>query len=115
MEQHPLSNDLVFSQKDGSPLNRMVETRAWKKALKVAGLPQDYVPHSARHTAATALAQLGMSDKVREGLWGIRSQFLTVCIRIRLSVIYSMPLPAWRSCFREVRFCRLVCNRVWEV
>lgn len=70
MEQHPLSNDLVFSQKDGSPLNRMVETRAWKKALKVAGLPQDYVPHSARHTAATALAQLGMSDKVREGVMG---------------------------------------------
>lgn len=30
----------------------------------------DFVPHSARHTAATAMAQLGMSDKVRESIMG---------------------------------------------
>lgn len=70
MREHELSHGLVFSQKNGLPLNRMIETRAWKNALKVAGLPVDYVPHSARHTAATALARLGMSDKVREQVMG---------------------------------------------
>lgn len=70
MRSNPLSHGLVFSQEDGAPLNRMVETRAWRKALGAAGLPVDYVPHSARHTAATALAQLGMSDKVREQVMG---------------------------------------------
>ena len=64
------SDDLVFVQADGTPLNRMIETRAWKKALNRVGLPDDYVPHSARHTAATAMAQLGMSDKVRESIMG---------------------------------------------
>ena len=51
-------------------MNRMIETRAWKKALQRVGLPGDFVPHSARHTAATAMAQLGMSDKVRESIMG---------------------------------------------
>lgn len=63
-------DDLVFVQEDGAPLNRMIETRAWKKALQRVGLPGDFVPHSARHTAATAMAQLGMSDKVRESIMG---------------------------------------------
>ena len=64
------ADDLVFVQEDGAPLNRMIETRAWKKALQRVGLPGDFVPHSARHTAATAMAQLGMSDKVRESIMG---------------------------------------------
>ncbi len=64
------SDDLVFVQAVGTPLNRMIETRAWKKALNRVGLPDDYVPHSARHTAATAMAQLGMSDRVRESIMG---------------------------------------------
>ena len=63
-------DDLVFVQEDGAPLNRMIETRAWKNALQRVGLPGDFVPHSARHTAATAMAQLGMSDKVRESIMG---------------------------------------------
>ena len=70
MGAHALSHGLVFSQADGSPLNRMIETRAWKAALERAELPNDFVPHSARHTAATALARLGMSDKVRESVMG---------------------------------------------
>ena len=64
-------DDLVFVQEDGAPLNRMIETRAWKKALQRVGLPGDFVPHSARHTAATAMAQLGMSDKFASPSWGI--------------------------------------------
>lgn len=32
-------DDLVFVQEDGAPLNRMIETRAWKKALQRVGLP----------------------------------------------------------------------------
>ncbi len=60
----------VSSKEDGAPLNRMIETRAWKKALQRVGLPGDFVPDSARHTAATAMAQLGMSDKVRESIMG---------------------------------------------
>ena len=36
-------DDLVFVQEDGAPLNRMIETRAWKKALQRVGLPGDFV------------------------------------------------------------------------
>lgn len=73
-------DELIFVQENGKPLRRMIETRAWKKALLRVGLPDDYVPHSARHTTATVMARLGMSDKVRETIMGHSSIDVTNAI-----------------------------------
>lgn len=65
------TDDLVFVGNDGKHLRRQAdEEPAWKRALANAGLPDIYVPHSARHTAATAMMHLGLNDAVRKSIMG---------------------------------------------
>lgn len=60
---------LLFVSSRGNALGREAVAYPWRKALERAGLP--YVkPHSARHTAATMLAALGVSDATRTAIIG---------------------------------------------
>lgn len=62
---------LIFVGKDGKHLRRQAdEEPRFELALKNAGISGHFVPHSARHTAATAMMQLGLNDAVRKSLMG---------------------------------------------
>lgn len=52
------------------------DARAWARALRVAGLPAVRL-HSARHTALTVLARLGVDDGVRQAIAGHASKQIT--------------------------------------
>ncbi|NEG95674.1 tyrosine-type recombinase/integrase [Bifidobacterium sp. SMB2] len=83
-------DELIFVQRKGkakgAPLTRMIEERAWSAALEHAGIEGHYVPHSARHTAATAMAQLGMTDNARKLVMGHSSADVTNNIYTHLGV-----------------------------
>lgn len=65
----PGSHGLVWTDPDGRPWNPTRDNRAWHVALDLAGLPQ--VPlHSARHTAATLLMELGVDVRVAGAILG---------------------------------------------
>ena len=69
MRGTPTPGGLVFVSSRGNALGREAITLPWRKALERAGLP--YVkPHSARHTAASMLASLGVSDATRTAIIG---------------------------------------------
>ena len=58
------SNDLVFTQADGSPVHPDRWTRAFKRHVKRLGLPELRGPHSLRHTWATLALEAGIHPKV---------------------------------------------------
>lgn len=62
-------DQLVFVKADGRPISPHTEQYAWQKALDRAGLPRVRI-HSARHTAATAMMRMGISDAIREAIIG---------------------------------------------
>ncbi|KAA8828100.1 site-specific integrase [Bifidobacterium myosotis] len=67
---HPVPDGTpMFRSRRGNPLRRQSLHDAWHRALDRAGMPRVRV-HSARHTAATALARLGVSDLAREAIMG---------------------------------------------
>lgn len=53
------------------------DARRWEDALKAAGLPH-YSLHSARHSTATLLAALGVSERVRMAILGHSSATVTL-------------------------------------
>lgn len=59
----------VFRSARGGPLGREGIRHAWMAALDRAGVPQAPL-HSARHTAATLMARLGVPDVYRKALIG---------------------------------------------
>ncbi|MBT1161675.1 site-specific integrase [Bifidobacterium sp. SO1] len=63
------SDDLIFLTRRGNPFGRSTIHPAWDNALERAGLPHVRI-HSARHTLATMLATLGVSDVYREAIIG---------------------------------------------
>lgn len=73
---NPHDSGLLFEDADGLPLTPRAERWAWDKALERAGL-EPVSPHSARHTAATVMARLGLDSKSREGLMGHSSISVT--------------------------------------
>nr|WP_240945080.1 site-specific integrase [Bifidobacterium sp. DSM 109958] len=63
--------DLVFVGEDGKHLRRQAdEEPRFAEALRAAGIEGHFVPHSARHTAATAMMRLGLTDAVRKSIMG---------------------------------------------
>lgn len=65
------SDGLIFVGSDGKHLRRQADDEPrFEKALRNAGIEGHYVPHSARHTAATAMMRLGLNDAVRKSLMG---------------------------------------------
>src|SRR5262249_61192342 len=59
----------VFTTPTGGPLNPNTDYHEWKQLLKDAGL-RDGRLHDARHTAATALLVLGVSERAVMGIMG---------------------------------------------
>ncbi|MDR1212812.1 MAG: site-specific integrase [Propionibacteriaceae bacterium] len=60
---------LVFTDPAGRPVTRRADSAAWRTDLQAAGLPP--VPlHSARHTTATLLFELGVPPETRQAILG---------------------------------------------
>lgn len=71
----PAPGGLVF-HRDGRPIDPSQDAREWADALKAAGLP--HVPlHSARHTCASLLADLGVREDIRMQILGHSSATVT--------------------------------------
>lgn len=72
----PHEHDLVLLREDGTPLPPRFDAGLWKQALVSAKLP--HVPlHSARHTTATLLHELGVPEQVRMQILGHASATVT--------------------------------------
>jgi integrase len=61
--------DWVFASEVGRPLNPRTDWDEWKRLLRAAGL-RDGRLHDARHTAATVLMLLGVSERAVMGVMG---------------------------------------------
>lgn len=61
--------DWLFATKTGAPLNPRSDWAQWKKLLKDAAI-RDGRLHDARHSAATVLLMLGVSERTMMGLMG---------------------------------------------
>ncbi|MGW4309967.1 tyrosine-type recombinase/integrase [Streptomyces californicus] len=59
----------VFTSPTGEPLNPNTDYHKWKELLKAAGV-RDARLHDARHTAATVLLILGVSDAIVDAIMG---------------------------------------------
>lgn len=76
LDKHLTSADLgphglVFNRPDGRPVRGADDRLAWKIACRRAGLPAyDLTLHSARHTCATLLNELNVSEQVRMQIMG---------------------------------------------
>ena len=73
LERHPRGDvnphNLVWHHDDGRPQDRYSDGKAWRAALKLAGLP--VVPlHVARHSTATLLMQAGVPEEIRMAILG---------------------------------------------
>lgn len=68
--------DLVFTRPDGRPIQPRNDSGAWDAALRAAGLP-DVTEHSARHTCATLLFELGVPEQTRIKILGHSSATVT--------------------------------------
>uniref|UniRef100_UPI0009EC6D0E tyrosine-type recombinase/integrase n=1 Tax=Nonomuraea pusilla TaxID=46177 RepID=UPI0009EC6D0E len=54
-----MDHDLVFTTKQGGPIERTEDRKQWKAILRQAGVREVRV-HDARHTAATLLIEQGV-------------------------------------------------------
>ena len=63
-------DDLLCLSSAGLPLTGARERKAWIRVLDRAGIDRWLVPHSARHTADSILAMLGVPDATRIGIIG---------------------------------------------
>jgi integrase len=68
----------VFPSLDGTPLDRANVEKAFKRALKHAGLPLHFTPHCLRHSYASLLLQDGVSPAYVQEQLGHSSIKLTV-------------------------------------
>lgn len=59
---HWADHDLIFTTREGGPVERGNDGRQWKKLLADAGVGSFRV-HDARHTAATYLLEVGVSER----------------------------------------------------
>lgn len=71
-------HDLVFHTRTGATLDQSRVGRAFKQALREAGLPEHFTPHSLRHTFASLLLQQGESPVYVQRQLGHASIQLTV-------------------------------------
>lgn len=72
----PGDEGIAFPRADGHPVDPRDDSKAWAVALEAAGLP--HVPlHSARHTTATLLFELGIDERTRVAILGHSSATVT--------------------------------------
>ena len=73
-------DNLVFTNKDGSPVNPMYFSRNFKNVCKRLGLPADIHLHCTRHTWATNMLQCGaaISDVQALGGWTTPDMLLNI-------------------------------------
>ncbi len=64
-----VDNGFVFAGLAGQPLGPRADSRRWHELLAEAGVPEARL-HDARHTAATSLLVLGVSQRAVMGLMG---------------------------------------------
>ncbi len=69
---------LVFPSAAGTPLSRHNLTRAFKKHLRRAGLPETFRLYDLRHTCATLLLSRNVHPKYVQELLGHSSITLTL-------------------------------------
>lgn len=62
-------NDFVFCRRDGMPIDPRVDWAEWKDVLREAGVPPARV-HVMRHSAATALLDLGVDISIIQEVLG---------------------------------------------
>lgn len=62
-------HNLVWHHNDGRPIGPREDYQRWQEALKAAGLPAAPL-HIARHTTATLLAEVGVSEQTRMEILG---------------------------------------------
>lgn len=72
----PGDQGLIFTREDGHPIDPRDDSAAWHEALALAGVP-DVPLHSARHTTATLLLELGVPEPVRVAIMGHSSATVT--------------------------------------
>lgn len=77
LEQHqqrqgPNPHNLVWHRPDGRPLTQQDDSAHWREVLAAAKLPK-IDPYSCRHTAATLLQELGVTEEVRMQILGQNS------------------------------------------
>jgi integrase len=82
--------DLVFPSEIGTPLNPANITRAFKKALKDAGIRTSIRLYDLRHTTATLLLQAGVNPKIVSERLGHSTIVLTLDV-------YSHVLPSMQQ------------------
>ncbi len=68
----------VFCTSTGTPLSQQASNKAFKRALKAAGLPLHFTPHGLRHTFASLLLQQGESPVYVQRQLGHASIKMTV-------------------------------------
>lgn len=72
----PGDEGIAFPRADGHAVDPRDDSKAWAAALEAAGLP--HVPlHSARHTTATLLFELGIDERTRVSILGHSSATVT--------------------------------------
>ena len=91
--------DLVFTREDGSPLNPMQLSDAFRKLVPSPDLPRIRL-HDLRHTHATLLLQAGVPVKVVADRLGHADVSMTLNV-------YAHVLPAMDSHARHLRRARL--------
>ncbi|MDF9717644.1 tyrosine-type recombinase/integrase [Nocardioides sp. ChNu-99] len=72
----PQPGQLIFTRPDGRPIDPKDDSAAWDAALAAAGLP-DVTEHSARHTCATLLLEVGVPEAIRIKILGHSSATVT--------------------------------------
>ncbi|SIR93502.1 Phage integrase family protein [Microbispora rosea] len=68
--------DLVWCERDGSPIDSRQDWEEWKELLRLAEVEKDARVHDARHTAATLLLEQGIDMRVVQVILG-HSQLTT--------------------------------------
>lgn len=73
---------LIFRE-DGRPWDPDRVTKAWKKLMRGAGLPEDVVLHGARHTTVDLLYAAGVPEDIIQAIVGHSTRAMTRSYRTR--------------------------------
>ncbi|WP_353809118.1 tyrosine-type recombinase/integrase [Agromyces sp. SYSU T00194] len=60
----PNPHGLIWRHPDGAPFTPKQDEQAWRDVVREAGIVDDVTSHTARHTTATVLMELGVDAKV---------------------------------------------------
>jgi integrase len=84
--QAPSEDGLVFHE-DGRPWDPDRATKAWKRLMKDAGLPEDVVLHGARHTTVELLYAADVREDLITQIVGHSTRTMTRLYKTRLDIV----------------------------